>query len=120
VIGGDDIIVEGPTQPRDVDLVLGALLDEWPSGVVETDHGQWSLEAAATLQWSVPHELFVYENVAACKSWEAFGRTDDNADQMIYLIVLDSSMTFVISEVPGAKTRPIVERIVALLERRES
>lgn len=116
MIGGDDIVLEGRTYCWDIDVVIRTVLAVWPSGVLETDYGHWSLERASTMRWDVPHQSFIYENVAAHESWDEFGLTDGNFDQMIHVIALPDSMTFVVSERSDAKTQAIAARIVAAVD----
>jgi hypothetical protein len=96
-IGGVDIWLEGPASPDDVSLVLRGAQASWPLAVVELADGTYLglISEALKYQWVLPSELFIYLNADALDAWDNLGRTDYNAEHVIYCIVQHTCVTIV-------------------------
>jgi hypothetical protein len=91
--------------------ILEGMARIWKDGVYHlSGEGTHRLDDRSKYPVGKPSEIFVYENLSTLKSWDDFGRTDQNDNSMAYFIFSDDSVTFVTGE-----TAPVVDEIVMLL-----
>jgi len=86
-IGGTDVIIPHRRLPKETveEAALEVIRGYWPNLTVE--------RAERPLDYQI--DVFVYENEAAERSWNAEGGTDANAGNMIYLILGADELTLV-------------------------
>ena len=88
-IGGKDIVFEGTFNLSTAENIVEIFYILWPNAVVETEtDNEDSVE--------FPIEWFIYKDQAAKDSWDEDGRSEENHDKMVYLIVSEHTVTFVL------------------------
>jgi hypothetical protein len=97
MIGGEDIVVEGPTSDDERGLIVSVLSAAWPHGLIQGADELPSTAVSFPIPVSrVPVEFFVYRDRAALTSWARHGARRANADSMIHVIFEEKAITFVI------------------------
>jgi len=117
MIGGYDIEAKGEVSPQTANLVLRLVRETWPSAVAlpENDTTSIPIEEATRKVWDFPCGFFVFENQQAKLSWDEHGKTDENDDQMVYVILSPEGLDFVASG-PGTVTDLLVAEIIKALQ----
>lgn len=98
MIGGIDISYAVTADVEAVRVMLRVTRAHWQTSVVEMDEDGrvLSIPEAYRLRWSIPCEFFLYENREALRQWTEHGRTDENAERMVYVIVQPDGIYFVV------------------------
>ncbi|HVI39654.1 MAG TPA: hypothetical protein VM577_03255 [Anaerovoracaceae bacterium] len=95
-IGGQDITIEHSDKDA-LGAVSELIFKVWPNAVIE-------------LGLADDEEIFLYENREAADSWEEFGRTEENDDQMIWIVFEPGQMHCVLKE-GQSRSLKIIEKI---------
>jgi len=93
-IGGSDTVIDGAPALGEGRFIVTWLKSKWPALLVE------DVDADAPVAHDAPSvgqmaEFFVYESRKAFETWTASGRTDQNDDSMIHVLLGDTSTTLV-------------------------
>jgi hypothetical protein len=112
MIGGFDVAVIGKTCLEDVVSLLRVARREWEHAVVEVGGSDETMPIADAIKKpsSLTNEFFIYENWVAHESWTELGLTDENADQVISVIVEKDGISFVV-DTPDSASGKIVEKM---------
>lgn len=90
------LVFRGGFPPKWRTKVLRGLFALWPFAVWEpAGKGDASPLASVIDPETLPDEFFLYENEAAHESWTRDGRTDDNDDKMVHILVGYETITWV-------------------------
>jgi hypothetical protein len=103
-VGGEDLILEGPVARGDTEYLIESLKGEWPNHFVEEE---WPPMYPNFLR-----EVFVYRDKNMKTSWDVYGRTPDNADALVTILVEDDCISMVVDQ----KSSPIGKRAQAILD----
>ena len=119
MIGGDDLLVEGPTTMSDVDLALRMLMRKWREAVIEDDRGRVHMSSDPDL-WPLPriNELFVYRDQASFDSWKSEGLTDENAEAVVWISIQTDAISFVMNDRESPTGRVVQEVTEAITRNR--
>lgn len=117
MIGGTDIIIPGLTTRFDVAFIIRGVRQFWRKAVVESPHLSCPMVVDEPNLYPIPRmdECFIYSSRAAFESWERAGRTDQNADHLIYLVLESDAICLTIDNTTS-KTSKIVQEVVEGLE----
>lgn len=122
MIGGFDIELPGAVDTYDGDRLLRLIRAGWPGAWVEFDDGPEGevVDLSAAIRRSVPPppEMFIYRSEADAASWTAHGRTDENADRMIAVMMTGDSIAFVVDGPESESGRLVRSTIAALAQHR--
>jgi hypothetical protein len=91
--GGEDIVIAHEAKREDVRYLLDVVGECWPN-LYSVSEGRASASA------EVPRETFVYRDADAFQSWEAQGRTDENARNRVHFLFGDEQTRIVLE--PGS------------------
>ncbi|HBQ18559.1 MAG: hypothetical protein RLO52_07940 [Sandaracinaceae bacterium] len=120
MIGGHDVVMEGPTEPGELRLILRGLRSVWPDGVVEDVETGEQRPLADPAGWQLGStEVLVYRDRPSLESWEARGQTEDNAEAMVHVIFLPKSITWIVDD-EGQLVEMVEELRVQISSRRLS
>lgn len=117
MIGGFDLVLEGPTHADDVDFAIRGIRSWWPNALVQSIEER-DAHPVRTLRFPVrtATELLVYRDSESLASWTAEGATDSNQDAMIQLVVSASSLTVVVDR-PNSELASITMDLLDALRR---
>lgn len=106
MIGGADIVLQGPTKDHDTDLLVRGIRSEWSNAMIQRADGDKAISIRDFhFPATGPAELIVYRDRASYQSWSSEGATATNQDAMIHLIVSGDSVTLVVDRSDSALAR---------------
>lgn len=105
MIGGVDFTFSGLVLADDLTFIKKVVGEVWPTMFVE----------AGT--FANPEEWFLYESKTACDSWATHGRTNDNANTMVCVLLGNDYITIVADAVEGV-TGDLARKILEALQQR--
>ena len=116
MIGGLDILIKGTTSKSDLDCILRTIRFYWRKAILESPGMLGPISIVDSKLYPIPmmEECFIYSNVSAYQSWEEFGRTDKNADHLIYIVVERNALCLTFDNARSATFRYVKEIISAL------
>lgn len=97
MIGGADLVIDGPTWPEDADFVVRSLRSLWPDAVLQGVNER-AARSIRSIRFPVgtPAEVLIYRDPDSFVSWDTHGATEDNQDALVHLIVSPKSVTVVV------------------------
>lgn len=117
MIGGSDFEINGLTTRSDLDCFVRTIRLYWPKAIIETESLSEPKSIADPDIYPVSwmDAFFVYSSLAAFESWDEFGRTDKNADHLLYAIIEADAICITIDDATS-KTAQYVKEIETALK----
>lgn len=112
--GGVYIVAETTPTQQDIARLVKYVQGLWPCSIFEAPGVDPSpIERVNILRHNTIKECVIYENNHQLNSWEEFGRTDDNADSVVYARLEPERLIFLV----GRPDSPIGKLVRALASR---
>jgi len=121
LIGGSDIIYPRKLSREMLNFSLRIVRAFWPDAWVwvdsdDTNYAKMMLTDAIANLVGTPVELLIYADETVWTSWDAEGATAANGDQLLHVLLGESSTTFVVHHEPNALTKQMAACIIQALD----
>jgi len=112
MIGGFEFELGGTPSPDDVGRLLRLLRVKWPACILESADGAVTATIQDVLRnRSSTSQFFLYRDLAAKRSWDEHGLTEENGDAMISVII-DEDFIMMIVNAQDSVSGHIVKEIL--------
>ncbi len=120
MIGGDDLFLEGQPGIDDIDFIVRFFRHAWPTAIFEgaPDYEAIPIDSPKLFPVKWRSELFLYRDQESYDSWKRDGLTTDNGSAVVYVIVEEELMSFVVDDRSSPSGRLVLELIEALQQNR--
>jgi len=118
MIGGDDIVIEGPSGIDDVMTILSFMRHAWPDAVFEATMQEG--DEPARLERPFPArlmaEIFIYRDLSSYTSWKCDGLTNDNGSAIVYIVIEPEAISFVVDD-RSSEAGLLIQELVFAVDR---